>query len=270
LQEKQDKLLEMARGFEYTNRGVVALYAELDEKAGTCAAPTNESRFLSNMSHEFRTPLNSVRALCKLLLSNDGPRPTTRKIRSASSRRPRRPERTGQRPARPGQDRGGKLEVGRRDSKSRSSSARCAGCCAPARQRQGRPAVRGRVGLPPLFTDESKVFADPAQFHLERAEVHRARVLSWSGAELDGNGTSAVSPSPTPWIGIRARISTMIFEEFTQVQSQAAARGEGHRLGFRFAGKLAALLGGEVRRGEQAGRGLDILGAHSAARAGLP
>src|SRR5262249_10300451 len=40
-----------------TNRGVVALYAELDERAEQLRKASElKTRFLSNMSHEFRTP----------------------------------------------------------------------------------------------------------------------------------------------------------------------------------------------------------------------
>src|ERR1700761_8537889 len=52
-----------------TNRGVVALYAELDGRAEQLKQASElKTRFLSNMSHEFRTPLNSVLALSRLLL----------------------------------------------------------------------------------------------------------------------------------------------------------------------------------------------------------
>jgi len=58
-----------------TNRGVVALYAELDDKAEQLRGAVDlKSRFLSYMSHEFRTPLTSITSLTNILLARmDGP-----------------------------------------------------------------------------------------------------------------------------------------------------------------------------------------------------
>ena len=58
-----------------TNKGVVALYAELDDKAAQLRSASElKSRFLSYMSHEFRTPLGSIRSIARILLDElDGP-----------------------------------------------------------------------------------------------------------------------------------------------------------------------------------------------------
>ena len=68
------------RELEETNRGVVALYAELDDRAERLRdADERKSRFLADMSHELRTPLNSIIALTELLLER-------RRRRSPASR----------------------------------------------------------------------------------------------------------------------------------------------------------------------------------------
>ncbi|HET8825150.1 MAG TPA: ATP-binding protein [Terriglobales bacterium] len=69
LRERQVELSHLNRELDETNRGVVALYAELNDKADFLQRASElKSHFLSNMSHEFRTPLNSITALSQILL----------------------------------------------------------------------------------------------------------------------------------------------------------------------------------------------------------
>jgi signal transduction histidine kinase len=58
-----------------TNKGVLALYAELDDNALQLREAADlKSRFLSYMSHEFRTPLASITSITDILLNGmDGP-----------------------------------------------------------------------------------------------------------------------------------------------------------------------------------------------------
>lgn len=69
LESNRQELLRLNTELVDTNRGIVALYAELDEKAQELQRANRiKSRFLAHMSHEFRTPLNSITALARLLL----------------------------------------------------------------------------------------------------------------------------------------------------------------------------------------------------------
>lgn len=69
LHKKQEELEQLNKELEETNRGVLALYSEISEKA-LSLTKTNElkTKFISNMSHEFKTPLNAILSLSRILL----------------------------------------------------------------------------------------------------------------------------------------------------------------------------------------------------------
>ena len=75
IREHEATIATLATELSETNQGVVALYAELDDQAMRLREASDlKSRFLSYMSHEFRTPLGSIRSLTNIMLSfMDGP-----------------------------------------------------------------------------------------------------------------------------------------------------------------------------------------------------
>src|SRR5580692_7343669 len=75
LGEREREIEQLNIELAETNKGVVALYAELGDKAEALREASDlKSRFLSYMSHEFRTPLGAIRSLTRLLLDRmDGP-----------------------------------------------------------------------------------------------------------------------------------------------------------------------------------------------------
>lgn len=85
LRQKQEELVRLNRELEDTYRGVIALYAELDEKAEHLRhANAMQSRFLSNMSHEFRVPIHTILSLSWLLLERVDGDLTTEQIKQVA------------------------------------------------------------------------------------------------------------------------------------------------------------------------------------------
>jgi len=75
IEQQKATIEQLGEELTETNQGVVALYAELDDKAQQLREASElKSRFLAYMSHEFRTPLGSIRSLTRILLDQmDGP-----------------------------------------------------------------------------------------------------------------------------------------------------------------------------------------------------
>jgi signal transduction histidine kinase/CheY-like chemotaxis protein len=249
LRTRQDELVRVNRELDDTNRGVVALYAELDERADHLRrADEMKSRFLSNMSHEFRTPLNSILALSRLLLERvDGD------LTSEQDRQVRFVRKAAQDLSELVGDlldlakvEAGKIVV-------RPSTFEVADLFGALRGMLRPLLVSDAVGLvfeepeglPSLRTDEAKVsqilrnFISNALKFTERGEIRVSAMADGSGDEI----TFVVADTG---IGIAPEDQERIFEDFIQLESALQARAKGTGLGLPLCRKLAHLLGGQV------------------------
>ncbi len=258
LRQRQDELLSVNRELEDTNRGVVALYAELDEKAEHLRrADEMKSRFLSNMSHEFRTPLHSIRGLTRLLLDReDGPLTDEQEkqllfIQKAAEGLTELVDDLLDL---------AKIEAGKVIVQPAEFSV---GNLFSALRGMLRPLlVSDSVSLrfdepenlPPMHTDEAKVsqilrnFISNALKFTERGEVRVS-------AAATPDGTSVVFAVADTGIGIAAEDQRNIFEEFTQIPGPLQKRVKGTGLGLPLCRNLATLLGGEVWLRSERGAG---------------
>lgn len=71
----QEEMALLMAELDSTNRGVLALHAELEERANYLRKIDElKNKFMSNMTHEFRTPLTSIIMLAEILIDGlDGP-----------------------------------------------------------------------------------------------------------------------------------------------------------------------------------------------------
>jgi signal transduction histidine kinase len=240
-----------------TNRGVLALYAELDTQAQQLRQATElKSRFLAYMSHEFRTPLASIRSLARLLLDRvDGP------LTIEQEKQVQFIQATSNEFAEMVNDlldlakvEAGRVEISPEWFELVDLFSALRGMFKPVLT---NPDVLLVFDEPqqtlPLYTDDKKLsqilrnFISNALKFTLKGEVRVSAVQN-------GDESITFSVSDTG-IGIDRAHHPAIFQDFVQVDSPIQRRLRGTGLGLSLSRHLAELLGGSVALDSELGRG---------------
>jgi signal transduction histidine kinase len=258
IRRKEEETRQLTAELSDTNRGVVALYAELDERAEQLRnASESKTRFLSNMSHEFRTPLNSVLALSRLLLDRiDGELAPEQERQITYIRR-----------AAEGllemvndlldlaKVEAGKAEVALRAFSVSDLFGGLRGALKPLlANRQVDLVFETPAELPEIVSDEAKVtqilrnLISNALKFTERGEV---RV----GARARPEKNAVDFWVKDTGIGIAKTDQDRIFEEFAQIDSSLQRKVKGTGLGLSLSRSLANALGGSLVVESELGKG---------------
>jgi signal transduction histidine kinase len=250
VRRRDEDLSRMNRELEDTNRGVVALYAELDQRAEQLGhADRMKSRFLSHMSHEFRTPLNAIVGLTRLLLKRGAVTESAEVAREVAFI-----QQTALSLTEMVDD---LLDLSKAESGKLTVQAAEMDVTAlfGTLRAMLRPlAVNSAVelifeepsGIPAMIGDESKIsqilrnLLSNALKFTERGEV-RASVRYLAEKDLVSFCVADTG------IGIAPEHREHIFEEFAQIENRLQNRVKGTGLGLPLCRKLAELLGGSVQ-----------------------
>jgi signal transduction histidine kinase/CheY-like chemotaxis protein len=255
---RQDELELLNRELEDTNRGVVALYAELDERADYLRRASElKTKFLSNVSHEFRTPLNSIVSLARLLLDRvDGD------LTSEQMKQVRYMESS----ARDLQEmvndlldlakvEAGKIRIRPKRFEIHELFSALKGMLKPllADNTSVDLVFENVNDLPSLHTDDGKVS------QILRNLISNALKFTPKGqvtvsARADDHGDVVFSVADTG-IGIGPEHHETIFKEFSQVDNPLQDRYRGTGLGLPLCRDLSMLLGGQIWLNSEPGAG---------------
>ena len=242
---------------EETNRGVLALYSELEEQADQLRQATElKSRFLAYMSHEFRTPIGAIRSIARLLLDHvDGP------LTPEQERQVGFIQQTAAEFAEMVDDlldlakvEAGRVEISPAWFEMVDLFSALRGMFKPVLTNEGVILVfEEPQDIPQLYTDDRKLsqilrnFVSNALKFTQRGEV-RVSVERIAGDRV------RFSVRDTG-IGIAPEFHASIFEDYSQVQSALQKRLRGTGLGLSLSKRLAELLGGSVAVESEPGRG---------------
>jgi signal transduction histidine kinase len=271
---RTDELHELTNELENTNRGVVALHAELEATAQELRKASElKTRFLSNMSHEFRTPLNSILALTRLLLDRtDGElSPEQEKqVRYISDAAAGLTELVNDL-LDIAKVEAGKVDVHPSRFTVFEMFGALRGLLRPLRTNENVELIfEEPSGVPVLYTDEGKVTQILRNFISNALKyTDRGAVTVSAQFKLPDRILFAVQDTG---IGIAREFHDRIFEEFEQVPGVHQTSVKGTGLGLPLSKRLAELLHGSVSVDSDPGKGslffLDVPARWTASGAG--
>jgi signal transduction histidine kinase len=257
LRARETEVERLAQELAETNRGVVALYAELDDRAAALGQLSDtKTRFLSDMSHELRAPLASVINLTRLLLAySDGPLTAEQEYQVTLI------QRSAQSLADMVNDLLDIAKIEARKVELRIESVPVSEIFAGVRGLFRPLATNERVEFivedPPepivLVTDAQRIAQVLRNFISNALKFTDAGAVRVTAHPLD-DGRISLDVADTG-IGIAPADQSRIFEDYTQVDGPIQKRVRGTGLGLPLTRKLALLLGGEIRLESRVGEG---------------
>lgn len=257
LGQKHAELLKLYTDLGDSNRGLVALHAELDEKNDSLQRNSNiKSRVVASVSHEFRTPINSILGITQLLLDRLDGDLTTEQEKQLRFVRTSAEALSGL--------------VNDLLDLSRIESGKYTLRAETFHVEDLFASVRGMMR--PLFTNDAVqlvVDTPDAKLTLKTdqgkvAQILRNLVSNASKFTEKGSVTLGMRLEPgdrislyvtDTGIGIAPTDQERVFEEFSQIDSHIQRKVRGTGLGLALSRKLAEILGGTLTLQSRVGQG---------------
>jgi signal transduction histidine kinase len=256
VQAREAEIERLTQELAETNRGVLALYAELDDRAQALGLMSEtKTRFLSDMSHELRAPLASMINLTRLLLArSDGPLTAEQEYQVTLI------QRSAESLSEMVNDLLDIAKIEARKVELRLEEVSVAEIFAGLRGMFRPLATNEQVALVFVDPDEPIVLTTDAQrvAQVLRNFVSNALKFTTEGevrVTAHAAGDAVRLEVADSGVGIAPQDQARIFEDFTQVDGPIQKRVRGTGLGLPLTRKLARLLGGAIELESRLGEG---------------